>query len=88
LRLTIKNLGDKMALNDVKFEGGVNIAIKIPKNKYEQTISFYKNILKLDIKEKPIENPTVSKHTKLNLEIILSGLIVLIIILTQKSGWN
>ncbi|MDC8103659.1 hypothetical protein AAEU33_16465 [Chryseobacterium sp. Chry.R1] len=46
---------------ETKFEGGVNIAIKIPKNKYEQTISFYKDILKMEIEEKPIDNPTVSR---------------------------
>ena len=44
-----------------KFEGGINIAIKIPKSKYNQTVAFYKNILKLEVAEKPISNPTVSK---------------------------
>jgi len=44
-----------------KFEGGVNIAIKIPKAKYDQTVSFYRDILKLQVEEKPIDNPTVSK---------------------------
>ena len=43
------------------FSGGVNIAIKIPKNKYEETVSFYKDILKLVVTEKPIKNPTVSR---------------------------
>lgn len=46
---------------DFKFEGGVNIAIKIPKNKYEETLAFYRDILKLEVEEKPIENPTVSR---------------------------
>ncbi|MBT2619794.1 MULTISPECIES: VOC family protein [Chryseobacterium] len=46
---------------EAKFEGGLNIAIKIPKNKYEQTVSFYKDILKLEVEEKPISNPTVSR---------------------------
>lgn len=46
---------------ETKFEGGVNIAIKIPKSKYEQTVKFYRDILKLDIVEKPIDNPTVSR---------------------------
>ena|SRR5688572_25790337 len=46
---------------DIKFEGGVNIAIKIPKSKYEQTVAFYRDILKLDVQEKPIDNPTVSR---------------------------
>lgn len=46
---------------DVKFEGGLNIAIKIPKSKYEETIKFYKEILKLEVTEKQIVNPTVSR---------------------------
>jgi hypothetical protein len=44
-----------------KFQGGVNIAIKIPKGKYEATVLFYRDILKLDVVEKPIDNPTVSR---------------------------
>ncbi len=43
------------------FEGGVNIAIKIPKNKYDQTVKFYREILKLEVTEKPIDHPTISK---------------------------
>lgn len=43
------------------FKGGVNIAIKIPKSKYEQSVSFYRDILKLEVTEKPITNPTVSR---------------------------
>ena len=46
---------------DTKFEGGINIAIKIPKSKYDKTVAFYRDILKLEIEEKPIKNPTVSK---------------------------
>jgi predicted enzyme related to lactoylglutathione lyase len=46
---------------ETKFTGGVNIAIKIPKSKYEKTVSFYRDILKLQVEEKPIENPTVSR---------------------------
>ncbi|WP_106916110.1 VOC family protein [Chryseobacterium aurantiacum] len=46
---------------NTKFEAGINIAIKIPKNKYESTVAFYKDILKLDVEEKPINNPTVSR---------------------------
>jgi len=44
-----------------KFEAGINIAIKIPKSKYEETVAFYKDILKLDVEEKDIDNPTVSR---------------------------
>ncbi|WP_134088886.1 VOC family protein [Olivibacter sp. XZL3] len=46
---------------NTKFEAGINIAIKIPKNKYEKTVSFYKDILKLQVEEKPIDHPTVSR---------------------------
>lgn len=46
---------------DINFEAGINIAIKIPKSKYEQTVAFYKNILKLHVVEKAIDNPTVSR---------------------------
>ncbi|MCL1666723.1 hypothetical protein M2T82_01475 [Elizabethkingia ursingii] len=44
-----------------KFEAGINIAIKIPKSKYERTVAFYRDILKLEVEEKAIENPTVSR---------------------------
>lgn len=44
-----------------EFKAGINIAIKIPKSKYEKTVAFYKDILKLEVEEKPITNPTVSK---------------------------
>ncbi len=46
---------------DIRFEGGVNIAIKIPKSKYEETVAFYRDILKLEVIEKRIDNPTVSR---------------------------
>jgi hypothetical protein len=45
----------------IPFEGGINIAIKIPKSKYEQTVAFYRDILQLPVEEKPITNPTVSR---------------------------
>lgn len=48
----------------MKFEGGVNIAVKIPKSKYKQTVSFYRDILKLEVEEQPIDNPTVSRTHK------------------------
>lgn len=49
---------------NTKFEGGINIAVKIPKNKYEQTVAFYSDILKLDVEEVKITNPTVSRTHK------------------------
>jgi len=57
--IVTKNLNKKSMEN--KFEAGINIAIKIPKRKYEQTVDFYRNILKLEVKEIPIQNPTVSR---------------------------
>ena len=44
-----------------QFNGGANIAIKIPKSKYEDTVKFYRDVLHLEVKEKPIDNPTVSR---------------------------
>ena len=44
-----------------KFSGGVNIAIKIQKRKYDETVSFYRDILNLSVEEKPINIPTVSR---------------------------
>ena|SRR5690554_5228960 len=46
---------------DAKFEAGINIAIKIPKSKYDKTVAFYKEILKLEVEEKAIDHPTVSR---------------------------
>jgi len=31
-----------MARRNITFDGGINISIKIPKSKYEQTIAFYR----------------------------------------------
>jgi len=44
-----------------KFEAGINIAIKIPKRNYEETVAFYKEVLKLDVEERAINHPTVSR---------------------------
>jgi hypothetical protein len=44
-----------------KFTGGSNIALKIPKHKYEETVRFYREILKLEVTEKPIDHPTISR---------------------------
>lgn len=45
----------------IPFSAGINIAIKIPKSKYNQTVAFYRDILKLEVEEKPITNPTISR---------------------------
>src|SRR5690606_17967907 len=46
---------------DMKFEGGVNIALKIPEGKYGRTVSFYRDVLKLEVEERDIEHPMVSR---------------------------
>lgn len=46
---------------DNQFEAGINIAIKIPKSKYIDTVNFYRDVLKFEVTEVPINNPTVSK---------------------------
>ncbi len=46
---------------DSKFEAGINIAIKIPKSKYEKNVAFYRDTLKLAVEEKPIKCPTISR---------------------------
>jgi len=48
-------------MSGIKFNGGINIAIKIPKSKYQETVKFYKEILKLEVTEREINNPTVSR---------------------------
>lgn len=48
-------------MNNVEFTGGTNIALKIPKNKYEETVRFYRDTLGLSVKEEAISNPTVSQ---------------------------
>ena len=44
-----------------KFEAGINIAIKVPKSKYGKTVAFYRDILKLEVSERAINNPTISR---------------------------
>jgi hypothetical protein len=46
---------------DISFRSGPNIAIKIPKSKFDATMAFYRDILKFDVIEKPINNPTISR---------------------------
>ena len=46
---------------ETKFEAGINIAIKLPKHKYDETVAFYRDILRLEVKEVAIDNPTVSR---------------------------
>ena len=48
------------------FEAGINIAIKIPKSKYEKTVDFYRDILRLKVEEIAINNPTISRSHKVS----------------------
>ena len=48
----------------VQFNGGINIAIKIPSHKYEVTVAFYRDILNLTVTEVSIEHPTISRSHK------------------------
>lgn len=49
---------------NVSFAGGPNLAIKIPRSKYADTVRFYRDVLKLEVEEQPIDSPTVSKTHK------------------------
>jgi hypothetical protein len=44
-----------------QFEVGINIAIKIPKSKYDETVAFYRDILKFDVQGNKIKNRTISR---------------------------
>lgn len=48
----------------ITFTGGPNVAIKIPRSKYAETVKFYRDILKLEVEEQPIDSPTVSRTHK------------------------
>ena len=54
-------------MNNPKFTGGINIAMKIPKAKYEATLAFYRDVLKFNVVEEKIDLPTVSRTAKLQL---------------------
>lgn len=50
---------------DIQFTPGINIAIKIPKSKYEATLAFYRDTLQWELEERPISHPTISRTYKL-----------------------
>lgn len=50
--------------NNISFTGGPNIAIKIPRSKYADTVKFYRDVLRLEVEEQPIDSPTVSRTHK------------------------
>lgn len=43
------------------FTGGINIAMKIPKSRYEATVNFYRDILKLPVQEQTPDVPTINR---------------------------
>ncbi|MBW3470257.1 VOC family protein [Arthrospiribacter ruber] len=51
-------------MENIRFSGGPNIAIKIPKAKYEATVAFYRDVLCMEVEEKAISHLTVSRTHK------------------------
>ena len=43
------------------FSGGINIALKISKHSYEETVRFYRDVLRMSPEERPMDHPTVSR---------------------------
>lgn len=52
-------------MSEIIFEAGNNIALKIPQATYEATLRFYRDILLLDVEEKILDHPTISKTAKI-----------------------
>ncbi|PRD48672.1 VOC family protein [Sphingobacterium haloxyli] len=44
---------------EIRFKGGVKIVMKIPAEKYDETVAFYRDVLLFDVQELPITHPTV-----------------------------
>lgn len=44
---------------DIRFKGGVNIAMKIPSEKYDETVAFYRDILLFELEKVPVTHPAV-----------------------------
>lgn len=49
---------------NLKFEGGINIALKIPQRKYDETVAFYRDVVGMQVEEKTIDNPTITRTCK------------------------
>lgn len=45
-------------MSEIIFEAGNNITLRIPKEHYEATLRFYRDILLLDVEEKPKDHPS------------------------------
>jgi hypothetical protein len=54
-------MDSKKQVMQKRFEAGINIALKIPKSKYDDTVAFYRDVLLMETKEIEIDNPTVSR---------------------------
>lgn len=52
-----------MEQNKPTFTGGINIALKIPKHKYDETVTFYRDTLGLTVKEEPIDGGSFVSRT-------------------------
>ena len=51
---------------EINFKGGLNMAMKISPTDYEQTVTFYRDILLFDLEEIPITHPTVLRTHRLH----------------------
>ncbi len=51
-------------MSEIIFEAGNNITLRIPKEHYEATLRFYRDILLLDVEEKPTDHPAGSLAAK------------------------
>ena len=53
-------------MKNLIFEAGRNIAIKIPMDVYEDTLSFYRDILLMDTEEVVVTDAWIQRSTKVN----------------------
>lgn len=53
-------------MSSPRFQGGVNVAMKIPRASYEETVSFYRDVLGFELVEAGTEStPTISRSHRL-----------------------
>ena len=50
---------------EINFIGGINIAMKIPSEKYQETVAFYRDILLFDVEEVDVHYPPVLETHRL-----------------------
>lgn len=51
-------------MSDIKFEAGNHIILKIPKDTYDATVRFYRDILLLEVEEKTREDSAITPMAK------------------------